>query len=151
MSITIALAPSNQFVDRCNVACLLIAVAITLLLAKYTLSTLSYILLISLTVMCIFLLKGRRQDTITHLILHEGDVGAGVHRINDEYELLAVLCEVQCRHNQLGCWLAFQKTPSNELSLWARQKKMHWVFLPKFLLSPSQYKSICRHLIWHVS
>lgn len=151
MSITIALAPSNQFVDRCNVACVLIAVAITLLVAKHTLPTLSYILLLSLTLMCIFLLKRRKQNTITHLILHEGDVGTGVHIINDEYEPLAVLCEVHCRHNQLGCWLAFQKTPINTLSPWARQKKLHWVFLPKFLLSPSQYKSICRHLIWHVS
>jgi hypothetical protein len=60
-----------------------------------------------------------------------------------------VLCEQNSKITPFGCWLAFENISQSQHLLPSWGARLHWVFVLKACVPIAQYKSLCRHLIWH--
>ena len=117
--------------------------------------------MLALIIMYGLFLGWRRPVLITHVFMNEGDTNTclGCHMDNGHAHKSFIMSELHCRFTYFGCWLAFeqhaQTNPSTQqkvirlLTNKLASSKHSWVFIPRFLLSESCYKRICRHLIWH--
>ncbi len=150
MSSIIDLGPSQRFVNRCNTVCFFLTIACTAIVSEYGLPFVSYIGLLGLVSLCGLIINWPKQHVITHFVLNEAYPGKcmGIQKVGGEHQSLAVLCERRSRYSQFGFWLAFKEMPEKKCSSLFRRAKVQWVFIPKFLMCSSHYKSVCRHLIW---
>lgn len=164
MSITIALASSQRFVRHCNGLLFFVGVGGSYITAQQALPWLYHLaLLICIFVYGMFLIC-RAPTQISHVLITEGDIGnckglldvpasigaTPIKLIPAALVAPMMLSERKSRLTRFGCWLAFEASTNKKCAVKFQVAKLQWVFLPKFLLSESQYKSICRHLIWHV-
>ena len=157
MSSIIDLGSSQRFVKQVNNICFCSAFGFTWLIAEQSLSGVTHIALLGLAGLHVVLInrpntKRQKQHMITHFMLNESepDTCMGVQKVGGVQLATAILCGIRSAYTPFGCWLAFKEMPNKKYSSQLMPAKTQWVFIPKFLLSSSQYKSICRHLIWHV-
>jgi hypothetical protein len=153
VSIIIDLGSSQCFVKHCNNACLLLVLLFTWFTTDSLLPLYTYFVILGVAGLYGLIINRPNNEPVTHLELHEGEPGVckGMQETDSEFQCIAVLCELRCRYTVFGCWLAFKKIPNKKCSNRFLQEKLQWAFIPRFLVSSSQYKSVCRHLIWHSS
>jgi hypothetical protein len=158
VSSIIELGSSQRFVKQVNNVCLCAAFGFTLIIAEHSLPVGTHIALLGLAGLCAVLLNGpnfnrQKQHIVTHFVLHESEPAAciGIQKVGGVHQCTAILCEMKSVYTPFGCWLAFKEISDKKCSSQLMSAKVQWVFIPKCLLSSSQYKSICRHLIWHLA
>jgi hypothetical protein len=148
----IDLTPAYLFTKKLNIVILCLAFIVVLvwnILSWDMLSASAYLIVFSflLAIIC-----WPQKISMRYFTLVEGELGECIgfnNTVNNSFR--SVLYEHKCRITPLGCWLVF--TPSGNESkqtyIWYSFGNHITVFVPKYYLSSSEYKGLCRHLIWH--
>lgn len=157
MTIIIDMNPAFTFTHKLNAIILCVVYAFLM----YS-STIAWNILIILAYLLIFvtlliLISWPKRIDFRYLKLSEGEANSCFAFNHSQQANIGLsLCAHKCRISPLGCWLTFTKetnTLANDrLSLnniGGFFNKRVTVFLPKYYLSTSDYKCLCRHLIWH--
>ena len=101
---------------------------------------------------CIIVLAWPQKVLIPYFMLVEGQFGecyGGKSKALDDAQF--VLSEAKSRLSMLGCWLVFIPIANNNNKAYFKHgfEKQTSIFVPKQYLTVNDFKSLCRHLIWH--
>jgi len=150
METTLNLTLAYRFTNRANltILCTLFATSCY----SFPFEPLNFLLYIVIFSIFFTLVLCSQNADFQYIILNEGRSGNCIgcnESVSDNSKF--VLNEAQCRVSILGCWLIFlPKMTSNRPQFWSWFTRHHIsVFVPKHCLSLSDYKKLCRHLIWH--
>lgn len=153
MSISIDLRACNRFAGLFNAFVVLFCACIMILFTQKYLSVTMGLGLISSACVCAMFFAFENKKARV-LLVHEGEVNSftGVYEnqsTQENSEVKYILSEAHSIYSGFGCFLAFRREQDNRPCWRFSGQHFKWVFVPKYLLVASQYKSLCRHLIWH--
>jgi hypothetical protein len=148
MPIIIELGKAEGTVNKINV-CFIVLVWASIVFS--TLNKVPLIVTIASTAFvccCVFFIRRPYKYAVASVIWNEAMPGKCFGLIDTLPEQLA-LCEQSSKTTQFGCWLAFTREYENRTMRRLCGTARHWVFVPKTSVSLSDYKRLCRHIIWH--
>ena len=154
MTTTVDLEPAYLFTKNVNIAILCVVFIFVLFwdtLSWNILSASAYVIVFSFLLAIVW---WPQKIAMRYFTLVEGELDKCVgfnNTLNNNSSM--VLCEQKCRITPLGCWLVFtQSADENKHTCRGHIFGNHIsVFVPKYYLSSSDYKGLCRHLIWHLN
>lgn len=146
------MSPAYFFAKKTNVIILCLVNLCVLLWDKPNWNMLGIAAYLFTFIICLTIVVWPQKNRIRYFKLIEGEFGkcyGAKEKALDDAQF--VLSESKSRLSMLGCWLVFMPIANNDNTAYFKR----WfgntitIFVPKQYLSISDYKSLCRHLIWH--
>jgi hypothetical protein len=146
------LSPTYIFAKKLNILILCIVYVVALRSHNLPWDMLSIGAFLICFLICLLIIAWPQKAIIPYFILQEGQKGACYGARSKELDdAQFVLSESNSRLSMLGCWLVFipLRNKHDKVQFLPWSKKRITIFVPKQYLFLDDYKSLCRHLIWH--
>lgn len=154
----VSLLPAYKMIYRFNIGILLALYAHIVVFSPTSFWSLTHIASATVLLVCALVYHFRQATKLCHLLLNEGELGAcrASKAVSSQAVFDYTLCEQASRQSYFGCWLAFSDESTSRLESpllkfirFLFRSKITWVFVPKWTMTSSEYKCLCRQLIWH--